>query len=219
MAESHQEEDPPKPVYMKQLMILLDLVYYIANAWLNSRCSAYEIVIFASLDIFLLTAKDERDKLQMFHSLPKVFLLHLKNPFILTMFTVTMLVLHYLKHEQAGSSIIFFLAITLSIFAASFGITKITAVSFIVGISAAYMYIWENVEPPARRLDDESEYRDSEQQDDQMQKDHAIAQDLVSKLKRLKVAMIMDKEKSRKHYFIHKGKLSLKSARRCRSVG
>jgi hypothetical protein len=202
----------------KQLWLIADLVFYTANALLSQRSSTYEILIFACLDVFLLLAKDEKDKLRLFHGLPKVFLLHWKNNLLLTAFSVLVLVLQGLQSETPAL-ICFFLAITGSIFAASTGVTRITAASFVVGIAAAYMYIWENVEPAVKKPEEDSSENDGDPNDDQVLKDHAIAQDLVSKLKRLKVAMIMDKEKSRKFYHLYKGKLSLKSATRCRSVG
>lgn len=202
----------------KQLWLLADLLFYIANALLSQRCSTYEIVIFACLDVFLLLAKDEKDKLRLFHGLPKVFMLHWKNSVFLTAFSITTIAAQCLQ-SSAPTSVGLFLVITTSIFAASLGVTRITAASFMVGIAAAYMYIWESVEPHHKKAEEVPEDSDPDQNDDQMLKDHAIAQDLVSKLKRLKVAMIMDKEKSRKFYHLYKGKLSLKSSKRGRSVG
>ena len=73
------------------------------------------------------------------------------------------------------------------------------------------MYIWESIEPAKKNEEEPSEDRELAQHDDQMLKDHAIAQDLVSKLKRLKVALIMDKERSRKFFHLYKGKFCTKS--------
>jgi hypothetical protein len=180
------------------LWVLLDLVFYLMYIWLDKRASIFEIVTLGALDVFLYLTKDDRDKLKVFHSLPRIFLLHLKNNPILTILNLLTIGLHSWMHIRSNKSVVFFLAITLSIYCSSLGITKIIALSFVTGIMASYMYLWETIEPVPQRDEETLKFEQLSNNDDPFIKDQAIAQDLVSKLKRLKVAMIMEKERIRK---------------------
>lgn len=186
------------------LWLCLDALYYLAQLYLNQKASAYELVILALLDVFLYAAKDDKEKLQAFHNLPKVFLLHLQEKAILNLLTMALVGLHTFLQMGSNKSVVFFLAITLAIFLSSFGTTRVVGVSFVTGIMASYMYLWESLEPPAQpstfREDTDSPLKLDQMSvpEDVHVKDHAIAQDLVTKLKRLKVAMIIEQEKSRK---------------------
>ena len=180
--------------------LLLDLLYYLLNIGFNGYASMYEICMLGLLDAFLYWTKDEKDKLRIFHSLPKVFLVHLRNPILLTLLAFGLLLLHAWQHLRANKSVVFFMAISLAVFFASFGVTKIVALSFVTGIMASYMYLWESIEPMPAKDESAAKFDQiTQHNDDPHMKDQAIAQDLVSKLKRLKVAMIYEQEKIRKH--------------------
>ena len=179
---------------------LLDCLYYAMNLHMNQKASLYEILMLAALDYFLQTTKDEKNKVKVFHNLPKVFLIHIGNPLVLTIMAIAMVALHCWQHLRLNKSVVFFLAITLSIFLSSFGVTKIIALSFVTGIMASYMYLWESIDPVTQKDEEFIKFDQlTQHNEDPHMKDQAIAQDLVSKLKRLKKAMIYKSEKDRKH--------------------
>jgi hypothetical protein len=199
--------------------IMADVLFYTFNILLNKNTSTYEVMILAMLDIFLFVAKDDKDKLKIFHSLPKLFLLHIRNNPVLTLMTTFFLAVHLIQHKKSSSVITLFTAITLAIFGASFGISRIVSCGLLTGVMAAYMYIWENsdtlppVQPEAPVIQPSSPDLPT---DDHMVKDQAIAQDLVSKLKKLKAALIIEMENTKKMF---NSKDRSPKSRRSRSVG
>ena len=197
-----------------QTWLLADALFYTLNILLNKHASAYEAIILGMLDVFLFVAKDDREKLRIFHTLPKLFLLHLRAHPLLTLLTAFFVVVHLLQHRKARSIVVLFAAITLAIFGASFGVSKIICLGLFCGVLAAYMHLWETTEipPPQEETNPVPELC----KDDPLMKDQTIAQDLVSKLKRLKAATIIDQEKTRKMFHLNKDR-STKS-RRSRSV-
>jgi hypothetical protein len=190
------------------IWVLLDLLYYILNLAFNEKASIYETCILGLLDMFLYWTKDEKDKLRTFHSLPKVFLVHLRNPVLLTAIAIALFGLHAWQQLKASRSVVFFAVIALAVFLASFGVSKIVALAFVTGIMASYMYLWESIEPQAPKEEPQVNFDQlTQHNDDPHMKDQAIAQDLVSKLKRLKVAIIYEQEKIRRHAIVQAEKL------------
>ena len=202
------------------LWLLLGLLVYLLHLLQDKRASFYEIIIVAVLDLSLLASRDEKDRLGLFHSLPRVFLIHPKNHIFLTIISLSTIILHCIWQGKRDRSIAFFLAITLAIFAASFGTTKIIALSFVTGIMASYMYLWEVIEPiPPQHEEETIRFDQLSTNDDPHVKDQAIAQGLVSKLKRLKAAMIIEQEKNKKSKLLRKEPAKRKIKRtRSRSV-
>ena len=182
--------------------LLLDLLFYLANLWANPRLSCYDLAVLGGLDAFLFLAKDERQKLQLFHNLPKLFLLHLRSPPLLNLLALGLVALHVSQQLRANKSVLFFAGVTLFVFFAALGTTKIIALSFVTGIMASYLYLWEAIEPNSKTLAaDENNLKaveDNSTQDENQFKDQAIAQEIVSKLKKLKVAMIIEQERHKK---------------------
>ena len=179
--------------------ILVDILFYTLSLLLSTHITRYETCILMCLDLFLLVVKDEYDKLKIFHSLPKVFVLHVKgNPFIVVM-SVVLILSHLRQQHKSYKSILFFLAITCGVYFASFGISKMYAASFGVSVIAAFVYMWETATFTAiPRLDDDLRFEQLLKKEDIVMKDHAIAQDLVAKLKKLKVALSIEKERNKK---------------------
>ena len=198
--------------------LLLDLLFYLCNLWANPRLGCYEVAVLGLLDGFLFISKDERQKLLMFHNLPKLFVLHLRSPLLLNLLALGLVAVHVWQHLRSNRSVLFFAAVTVFIFFASLGTTKIIALSFVTGIMASYMYLWETIEPNWKGLAaDENNLKaveDTSTQDENQFKDQAIAQEIVSKLKKLKVAMIIEQERHKKSGQLKKEKEKPKQQRK-----
>lgn len=181
--------------------VLADVMFYLLHLITENRFSTTEVLMFAVADILLYLWRDHMDRLETFHNLPKLFLLDIKGNKFLTLLGLIMSGLHVFLSAQRSKTILFFLGVALSLMIASNGTTKVIALSFITWIMASYMYMWETLEPPAFVKEEQIvdfQPIENKQSEDGIIKNQAIAQRLVSKLKRLKMSMILEEEHSKK---------------------
>ena len=205
------------------VFIAADMVFYTLQALLNKNTSRYEIFILASLEVFLLLGKDEKDKLSVFHSLPKVLLIDLHSNILLVLLLLLFLGLQYIQEWNNRGVLTFFLAVTGGVYAVSFGASRVLALGIFLLICLLYMYGWESAEAEHWRSRNEAFGGVEDEQlmhneRDSILKDQAIAQELVAKLKRLKVAMIYEHEKNKKIQTIQKRRQDQKARSRSKSA-
>jgi len=181
-----------------QFWVLVDVLFYTVCQLQCSHMSRYEIVILLLLDLFLFVVKDEQDKLKIFHHLPKVFTLHLRGHPVIIIGVVAALAAHFVQHHRQTKSILFFLSVTCAVFFASFGAGVVLMAALEIGIVAAYMYMWETTYIAPPKTDDDLKIEQLLQKEDTIMRDHAIAQDLVTKLKKLRVALTHEKDNLKK---------------------
>ena len=181
-----------------QFWVLVDVLFYTICQLQCSHMSRYEIMILFLLDIFLFVVKDEQDKLRIFHSLPKIFTLHLRGHPLIILGVAASIAAHLLQHRKQTKSILFFLSVTTAVFFASFGVGVVLAAALEIGVVAAYMYMWETTYIAPPKTDDDLKIEQLLKKEDVIMRDHAIAQDLVTKLKKLKVALNREKDNLKK---------------------
>ena len=150
--------------------VAVDVCLYALSMLLNSRTSVYENFILGSLDVFLLLAKD---KVRIFHSLPKLFLLHVDNNVCMQLLAVGLYVLHVWQHRRLANSIMFFTSVTLAVLFSSFGASKVLSAGLATGVMAAYAYNWESAEVVSQKEEEEDD--NDSKTEDAMLHDHAIA--------------------------------------------
>ena len=197
------------------IWVLLDFLHCLLYLTYCSTIEKYEILVLGLLDIFLFTSKDDRQKVVLFHNSPKIYFLHLKNPILLTSFTTLCVLLHLCQHLRTSKAALFIMGVNLSVYISSYGITKIISLSFVTAIMASYMYLWEFLEPNQASFEDLFIKPDDDStEDDNQFKDQAIAQDLVGRLKKLKVAMIIQQEREKKNGHMKKERESRDSGTR-----
>lgn len=183
------------------LPVLVDVMFYLLHLVLQNSFSFQEIIAFALADIFLYVYRDHSDRLEAFHNLPKLFVLDFRGSTPLTVVGLIIIAFHVLLEARKAKTIFFFLGVALSLLLASHGTKKVIALSFIIWIMASYMYMWETLEPPAPPKEEpvvDFQPIENKQSEDGIIKNQAIAQRLVSKLKRLKMAMVLEEEHSKK---------------------
>lgn len=205
------------------VFIVADLLFYLLQAVLSKQASRYEISILAALEIFLLLGKDEKDKLSVFHSLPKVLIFDLHSNVLMVLLLLAFLGVQYVQEWNSRGVLTFFLAITVGVYAASFGVSKVLALGTFLLISFLYIYGWESLEAEQMRSKAEAfggveDEQMMHQERDSILKDQAIAQELVAKLKRLKVAMIYENERNKKIQTIQRRQQEQKHRSRSKSA-
>lgn len=129
------------------MWVLLDLLFYCMHLYWPNQSSSYEVLILCVLDVSLYMLSDGLDRVAVFHNLPKVYLLHIRNPLVLTIACISLLVLHVLVNQNSAKIHLFFMKVSLAVFLSSFGVSKIVALSFVTGVMASYIYLWDQVEP------------------------------------------------------------------------
>lgn len=188
------EEWQSRPQLRLATTTLLDVIFYLTSLRAQEPASLYELAILFLLDTFIKTGQDETGRMKMFYHLPKVFLMHPgKNPLAFVI-SLGLMLLHVREVWPLKSIYVFFLSIAAGVSISSNGITRMLALGLVAFIMASYMYIWEvdQLTPakikPAKPLSENDGNPEHE-------KDNAIAEDLITKLKKLKVALIIENER------------------------
>lgn len=194
MLEKLKEEWRSSPRLGRVVAATLDVAFYLLHLTTHKPASVYDLAILLLLDSYIKAGHDKTGRMKMFYHLPKVFLMSPGQSLVGFVFALALIASHVREIWPLKNTYIFFLSITAGVSISSTGITRMLALGLVAFIMASYMYIWE-ADQLALTPSKPAEQLSESDVNEETQKDNAIAENLITKLKKLKVALIIENER------------------------
>lgn len=149
------------------------------------------MLVTACFELFLIFHIHQSDSLELFHSIPKIFLLDFSTPILLTL-TAFALIGYHIYQFKENAKCYFILAVASAIHMARFLDSSTSSCILATIVLAFGMNLWERTSnSPSNSRNDISSLKNSAIPPES---NMAVAEDLILKLKKLKFRMILENE-------------------------